>query len=111
MNLLMKCLLEQGEFSLREFNQYLERKLSRDILKNGDYYSFILYIAQKNYYDISKLRENEKTIFDKIIINILTSKNKDEFIGLKFKVTPISEDEIEISSLFKITNIKFERVE
>ncbi|HEY5524326.1 MAG TPA: hypothetical protein VIK26_03200 [Clostridium sp.] len=111
MNLLMKCLLEKGEFSLREFNQYLVEKFKGDILKNGDYYSFVLHIAQKSYYNISNLREDEKTIFDKIIINILTSKNHNEFIGLKFKVTPIPEDEIEISSLFKITNIKFERVE
>jgi len=111
MNLLMKYLLEQNEFSLREFNKYLESKLKRDILKNGDYYSFVLHIAQKNYYDMAKLQENEKTIFDKIIIDKLTTKNQKEFGKLKFKVTPIPEDEIEISSLFKITNIKFERVE
>ena len=55
--------------------------------------------------------EDEKTIFDKIIIDILTPENRDEFIDLKFKVIPIPEDVIEISSLFKITNIKFERVE
>lgn len=111
MKLLMKCLLEQGEFSLREFNEYLVSKLNRDILKNGDYYSFVLHIAQKNYYDISKLREDENTIFDKIIIHILTPENQNEFMGLKFKLTRMPEDEIEISSLFKITNIKFERVE
>jgi hypothetical protein len=111
MKLLMKCLLEQGEFSLREFNEYLEGKLHRGILKNGDYYSFVIHIAQKNYYDIARLRENEKTMFDKVIMNIITPENHGEFIGLKFKVTPIPEDEIEISALFKITNIKFERVE
>lgn len=111
MELLMKYLLEKGEFTLREFNEYLVKKFKEDILKNGDYYSFILHIAQKSYYDISKLSEDEKTIFDKIVIDILTPKNRNEFIGLKFKVTPIPADEIEISSLFKITNIKFERVE
>ncbi|MBC8062558.1 MAG: hypothetical protein H7Y18_18105 [Clostridiaceae bacterium] len=111
MNLLLECLLEQGEFSLREFNEYLVNKLNKDILKNGDYYAFVLHIAQKNYYDIAKLKENENTIFDKIIIHILTPKNHNEFIGLKFNVKPIPEDEIEISALFKITNIKFERVE
>lgn len=111
MNLLLKLLLEKGKFSLREFNKYLEGEFKGDILKNGDYYSFILHIAQKSYYDLSKLREDEKTIFDKIIINILTPENRNEFIGLKFKVIPMPEDVIEISSLFKITNIKFERVE
>jgi hypothetical protein len=111
MKLLMKYLLDTGEFSLREFNGYLVGKLHRDILKNGDYYSFVLHIVQKNYYDIDRLREDENTIFDKIIMHILTPKNEKEFKGLKFKVTPIPEDEIEISSLFKITNIKFERVE
>lgn len=111
MELLMKYLLDAGEFSLREFNKYLVGKFKEDIFKNGDYYSFVLHIAQKSYYDISKLSEDEETIFDRIIINILTPENQNEFIGLKFKVTPIPEDEIEISSLFKITNIKFERVE
>lgn len=111
MKLLMKYLLQRSEFTLRDFNQYLEKELQRDILKNGDYYSFVLHIAQKNYYDISKLSEDEKTIFDKIILHILNPKNQNEFIGLKFKIVPIPEDEIEISSLFKITNIKFERVE
>jgi len=111
MNLLMKLLLDLGEFSLREFNKYLEQKFNRDILRNGDYYSFVLHLAQKNYYDMSRLVENEKTIFDKIILDIVTPKNQNEFSKLKFKVIPISEDEIEISSLFKITNIKFERVE
>ncbi len=47
MNLLMKCLLKQGQFTLREFNEYLELKLNKDIFKNGDYYSFVLQIAQK----------------------------------------------------------------
>ncbi|MBU3170383.1 hypothetical protein [Clostridium estertheticum] len=110
MNLLMKFILEKGQFSLREFNLYLAGKFKGDILKNGDYYSFILHIAQKNYYDLSKLDVDEKTIFDKIIINILTPENRYEFIGLKFRVIPMPEDVIEISSLFKITNIKFERV-
>lgn len=111
MNLLMKLLLEKGEFSLREFNQYLVGVFKEDILKNGDYYSFILHIAQKTFYDISKLQEDEKTNFDKIIIDILTPENHNVFSGLKFRVIPLSEDVIEISSLFKITNIKFERVE
>jgi len=110
MNLLMKFLLEKGQFSLREFNLYLAGKFKGDILKNGDYYSFILHIAQKNYYDLSKLDVDEKTIFDKIIINLLTPENRYEFIGLKFRVIPMPDDVIEISSLFKITNIKFERV-
>lgn len=111
MKLLMKLLLVKGEFSLREFNEYLLGVFKEDILKNGDYYSFVLHIAQKNYYDISKLRQDEKTIFDKIIIDILTPENQNEFKVLKFKVIPIPDDVIEISSLFKITNIKFERVE
>jgi hypothetical protein len=111
MNLLMKLLLEKSEFTLRDFNKYLASALKGDILKNGDYYSFILHIAQKTYYDMSKLHEDEKTIFDKIIINILTPENNSEFTGLKFNVIPIAEDVIEISSLFRITNIKFERVE
>ena len=111
MNLLMKFILEKGQFTLRDFNLYLAGKFKGDILKNGDYYSFILHIAQKSYYDISKLKEDEKTIFDKIIIDILTPENLSEFIDIKFKVIPIPEDVIEISSLFKITNIKFERVE
>ena len=110
MNLLMKFLLEKGQFSLREFNLYLAGKFKGDILKNGDYYSFILHIAQKDYYDLSKLDVDEKTIFDKIIIDLLTPENRNEFIGLKFRVIPMPEDLIEISSLFKITNIKFERV-
>ncbi|MBU3099810.1 MULTISPECIES: hypothetical protein [Clostridium] len=110
MNLLMKFLLEKDQFSLREFNLYLAGKFKGDILKNGDYYSFILHIAQKNYYDLSKLDVDEKTIFDKIIINLLTPENRYGLIGLKFRVIPMPEDVIEISSLFKITNIKFERV-
>ncbi len=111
MKLLMKYLLEQGEFTLREFNDYLERKLNKDILKNGDYYSFVLQIAQKSYYDIGSLKEDEKTIFDKIIIEMLTPKDKKEFVNLKFNVVPMPQDTIEISALFKITNIKFERIE
>lgn len=111
MKLLMRYLLEKGEFTLREFNKYLENKLHKDILKNGDYYSFVLQIAQKKYYDISKLKEDENTIFDKIIIEMLTPKEQKEFMNLKFNVVPLPQDTIEISSLFKITNIKFERVE
>nr|MBK5236645.1 hypothetical protein [Clostridium sp.] len=111
LKLLMKYLLEKDKFSLREFNEYLIGVFKGNILRNGDYYSFILHISQKKYYDMSKLQEDEKTIFDKIIINILTPENRNEFKDLKFKVIPIPEDVIEISSLFKITNIKFERVE
>lgn len=110
MGLLLKYLKKNRKFTLREFNEYLCKKLSSSILKNGDYYSFVIHLSQKSEYDMSKLAGREDTVFDKIIVRILNLEHTNT-AGLKFKVTPLPEDEIEISQLFKITNIRFERVE
>lgn len=109
MDQFLKYLKDNSRFTLREFNRYLCDRLGGDILKNGDYYSFVIHLSQKSEYDMSKLPEGEDTMFDKIIAPIVNIEP--DASGLKFKVKPQPDDEIEISPLFKITNIIFERAE
>lgn len=109
MGLLLKYLKDNSRFTLREFNLYLCDKLGSNILKNGDYYSFIIHLSQRNEYDMSELLSRKDTMFDNIITPIVDLEP--DAAGLKFKMVPLPEDEIEISPLFKITNIIFERAE
>lgn len=107
---LLECVYNHKEFDLYEYNRVLIMTYNDIVLKNSDYYSFLIHLSQKREYDISKVIQNQDTIFDNIITEIINKDYYDRYKDLKFNLKPIPEEEIVISDMFKITNIRFERI-
>lgn len=93
-------------FTLREFNQALEKTYSDKIFRNGDYYSFFINLCQKKEYRIGATSGAKESFLDDII--------QDEFNGYKpttfaIAMADVDEEPIKLFELFEISNITFTR--
>lgn len=107
---LFDMLKEQNIFYLSDYNNRLEQRYTNRIYTNGDYYSFVIHMCHKYEYDVSRVVENPDTFFEKIMVELFKEKNTDQYKQLKFRIEPISEEEMELPSGFSVTNIRFEKV-
>lgn len=108
---LLDQLEKKDEIELKEFNAILEIKYGDDFLNNGDYYSFLVHIAQKTTYSIQGIYEKPETFLENLIMEAFTEEEQERFWNLMFSLKFL-EEEIPIvrgESEFRITNILFER--
>lgn len=112
LHVLFDLLLKKSEFTLTTLNYMYEMKLGEEILKNGDYYSFIVHLCQKKAYDIDKIKEHQDTFLEGIMAKFLSEGNKDQYKGLKFSLGffPETKELIKIGETFELSNVRFERV-
>ena len=107
---LLDQLTKKREIELREFSAILEIKYGDDFLKNGDYYSFLVHLAQKEHYEIVQLYEKPETFLENLVIEAWSEEEKERFLKEKFTLHFLPEDEIEIPGeeerSFYLTNIQ-----
>ena len=112
-DVIVKVLFEKLEreqsFSLSELNEELEGKFGNRILLNGDYYTFLIHMCQKDYYSIKEIRQKPDTFFEEIIHNILTQTEK--YDNLQFSLIRKGEETVKITDMLEISDIQFEKVE
>lgn len=113
MHVLFEQLIKKNELTLIELNYMFKLKFGEDILRNGDYYSFVVHLSQKNHYDIDRIREHQDTFLEDIIAKFLSEDHKDRYKGLQFNLVFLSEtnEALKIGETFELSNIRFERVE
>lgn len=63
---LFAMLRAKEEFSLSEYKEYLEELLG-DVSRNGDYYSFMIHLCQKDRYDMKDVIEKPDTFLEENI--------------------------------------------
>ena len=110
-NILLQLLKEymikhQIAYSVTVFNN------GEDFLKNGDYYSFLTHIAQKQRYGIRQMYEKPETFLENLIIDTLTEEEKEHFWNMEFDLEFIETEELKIpqgDTEFRITNLAFHR--
>lgn len=107
---LFNQIMLKGKINLRELNGIYEIKFGKEILVNGDYYSFLVHISQKKEYLVDKLVDSQDTFFEGIIAEKMSGDIKKKYEGLKIRLIHDSEDEIELLPGFKVSNIIFERI-
>lgn len=54
LKLLFEMFKKEGEFELKDWNRYLEERFGKRIFVNGDYYSFLVQLCQKQEYHIKQ---------------------------------------------------------
>lgn len=106
---LFDALIDRKVMTLADFNYLLTMKYTDIILNNGDYYSFLSQLAQKDYYDLSLLREDQDTFLAKVMAGVVKSDHRKIYEDLKFTLTYLPGEELLINENRTVTNIRFER--
>ena len=112
-DVIVKVLFEKLErehnFSLSELNEELMKKFGNTILLNGDYYTFLIHMCQKDSYSIKEIRQKPDTFFEEIIHNMLA--HTEEYHNLQFSLIRKGEETVKITDMLEISDIQFEKVE
>ena len=109
---LLDQLTKKDRIELKEFNAILEIKYGEDFLSNGDYYSFLVHVAQKTEYSLQQLYEKPETFLENLVIEAFTEEEKERFWDIKFTLEFLVQEEIPITRgerEFTITNLLFIR--
>lgn len=114
-DIFLKVLFEQlqtrGSFDLKFLNHMYEMKFTDNILKNGDYFSFIVHLSQKSHYDLQEIRHHQDTFLEGIINAYIKKKEEDgredKIKDLIFDLRFMSDDLLILSSGARISNIYF----
>lgn len=103
---LFKTLQERSTFTLEEFQEILTARFGEEILKNGDYYSFLVHLCQKKHYDTEEIRKKPETFLDNSIVRVL---EKQQTLSLQFELKMLPEERLYPagSEEMEITNICF----
>lgn len=84
LELLFNTMLEKEEFGLDEYNEELVKKYGKDVIRNADYYSFLVHLCQKNKYDMSDIREKPDTFLEEFMHGISDEKYKYLSFNIEF---------------------------
>ena len=103
----LNMLQERKVFTLAEFQDSLTEKMGERILRNGDYYSFLVHLCQKQIYDTEEIRKKPDTFLEDTILKYL--EENPEF-SLQFRLQMRPEEMLSPLGTkgIEITNIRFE---
>lgn len=108
-SVLFEKLMSEGSFSLRELNSELTLRFGENVLKNADYYTFLVHMCQKDFYTVKEIREKPDTFFEEIVHEIL--QRKASYDNLCFYLHRKGEDTVKITEMLEISDIQFEKVD
>lgn len=100
----LKTLKHLGAFTLAEFQEELVKRFGEEILRNGDYYSFLVHLCQKKEYDTEEIRKKPDTFLDDTIVKFL--EENPEF-SLHFVLEMLPEETLHPAGPVEISNILF----
>ena len=84
---LLNQLWKHGSTTLSELMAIYEIKFGRDIYNNGDVYSFLVHLAQKNRYDMAHMTSKQDTFLEGIVIESLSTPKKEQFGKMVFEIS------------------------
>lgn len=105
--------------TLKELNGILEIKFGEEIYGNRDYYSFLVHLAGKRQYDMSKMLEKQDTLLEEMVIQNMSQDDKERFKNMIFTIE-FGKEDVELNShivpsegrdkeSFYVTDMIFER--
>ena len=109
--LLFENLLQTLEYktaiTLKEWQEQLRAQLGEGVLKNADYFSFLVHLSQKKEYDIKKMIEKPDTFLEEAVKVFLESHK--EYEAMTFTLTMLPEEELVLADKISVTNLLAER--
>ena len=112
---LLEQLWKHGKTTLPELMAIYEIKFGKEIYRNGDMYSFLVHLAQKNRYDMKKMQDKQDTFLEGLVMNQLSVEKKDQYGNMVFDISFDSGNILKFGDgkdeTFTITDMGFSVVE
>ncbi|SEF78644.1 hypothetical protein SAMN04487934_103141 [Eubacterium ruminantium] len=83
---LLDRLVRWDKLTLKEFIAILAVKFGEEIYDNRDFYSFLVHLAEKEYYVISKVLEKPETVLEKMAVSNMTESDTERYKNLEFNI-------------------------
>lgn len=83
---LLEQLWKHGKTTLKELMAIYEIKFGKEIYKNGDVYSFLVHLAQKNRYELKKMQDKQDTFLDGLVMEFLSVEKQDQYGKMIFTI-------------------------
>ena len=112
---LLEQLWKHGKTTLPELMAIYEIKFGKEIYRNGDVYSFLVHLAQKNRYELKSMQDKQDTFLEGIVMKKLSVEKKDKYgnmvFEIFFEVGNILNFGEKKDEAFSITDMRFETVQ
>lgn len=109
---LLEQLWKHGKTTLPELMAIYEIKFGKEIYKNGDVYSFLVHLAQKDTYDLKKMQDKQDTFLEGLVMDNLSLEKKDQYGNMVFNIFFDSDNVLRFGEgkdeAFSITDMAFE---
>lgn len=104
---LLKTLEGEDSITLAKWQEQLGVQLGERALRNADYYSFLVHLAQKKEYDVKRIMEKPDTFLEEAVRTFL--EEHPEYEDRTMKLTMLPEEELALGNGMCVTNLRIER--
>ena len=105
-NLLM-TLEKRTSITLKEWQEQLKVQMGEMIVRNADYYSFLVHLAQKKEYGVKAMIEKPDTFLEEAV-KVFLEEHK-EYEDVEMTLTMLPEEELLLGTKMSVTNLLIER--
>ena len=104
---LLQTLECKESFTLKEWQEQLLFQLGKQVVRNADYYSFLVHLAQKKEYNVRKMIEKPDTFLEEAV-KVFLEEHK-EYEEVDMTLTMLPEEELLLGEKMSVTNLLIER--
>ncbi|MEE1015550.1 MAG: hypothetical protein U0M69_05960 [Lachnospiraceae bacterium] len=104
---LLQTLERKESFTLKEWQEQLLFQLGEQVVRNADYYSFLVHLAQKKEYNVRKMVEKPDTFLEEAV-KVFLEEHK-EYEEVDMTLTMLPEEELLLGEKMSVTNLLIER--
>lgn len=104
---LLQTLEKRDSFTLKEWQEQLLFQLGKQVVRNADYYSFLVHLAQKKEYNVRKMVEKPDTFLEEAV-KVFLEEHK-EYEEVDMTLTMLPEEELLLGEKMSVTNLLIER--
>lgn len=112
---LLEQLWKHGKTTLSELMAIYEIKFGKEIYRNGDVYSYLVHLAQKDQYDLKKMQDKQDTFLEGLVMDNMSLEKKDQYGDMVFRIIFDAENVLKFGDgkdeAFTITDMQFEAVQ
>ena len=104
---LLQTLEKEASFTLKTWQEQLKSQLGEKVVRNADYYSFLVHLAQKKEYNVKQMMEKPDTFLEEAV-KIFLEEHK-EYHEMSLTLTMQPEEELFLGEHMSVTNLLVER--
>lgn len=104
---LLKTLESRESITLQQWQEQLQERMGEAIVKNADYYSFLVHLCQKKDYVIRQIIEKPDTFLEEAVKVFL--EEHEAYADREIALTFLPEEELILGKHMSVTNLRIER--